>query len=223
MDLKYAIIIKGYSRNGVCNIFKWLWTCFSIDLKTLYLVRHGQTDANLNKVVQGQTDTPLNETGLIQARKVAEKLKSVHADMVLSSDLSRAAQTAEVIAKTCGLPMKLTKDLREMSLGVWEGKRFEEIAQTPLSKIWFVKPSRLILEGAESVKEVQERVVAAIFDTLKDHKTLIVVSHGLAIALFILYVKKLPLDSMWDYLPDNTFVSKVIVTEELTSVVQNDF
>jgi len=197
-----------------------LWRCFLIDLKTVYLVRHGQTDANLNHIIQGQTDTSLNETGLFQAQKVAEELKNVRADLILSSDLSRAAQTAKIIAEVCSIPLKFDKRLREMSLGIWEGKRFEEIENTPLSNIWFKKPSQLRLEGAERVEKVQERVVATIFNTLKRCKTLIVVSHGLAIALFLLYVNKLPLDSMWKYLVDNASVSKIILSGELVNVTQ---
>ena len=191
-------------------------------MKTVYLVRHGQTNANLNHIIQGQTDTSLNETGLLQAQKVAEKLKIVRADLILSSDLSRAAQTARIIAETCDVPLEFDKNLREMSLGIWEGKKFEEIESTSLSKIWFEKPSQLRLEGAERLEKVQERVVTAIFDALKRCKTLIVVSHGLAIALFILHVNGLPIDSMWEYLMDNASVSKVILSDELTSVTQDN-
>lgn len=184
-------------------------------------MRHGQTDANLNHIIQGQTDTPLNETGLFQAQRVAEELKSVPAELVLSSDLSRAAQTAKIIARACDVPLMFDKKLREMSLGIWEGKRFKEIENTPLSNIWFEKPSQLRLEGAERVEKVQERMVSAIFGALKQYRTLIVVSHGLAIALFILYVNNLPLDSMWKYLVDNASVSKIILSGELVNATQS--
>ena len=63
-----------------------------------YIVRHGETAANSRNVVQGQNDVPLNETGLAQAARLAERLKAVHFDAVYASDLSRAMRTARIIA-----------------------------------------------------------------------------------------------------------------------------
>lgn len=65
---------------------------------TLYIVRHGQTDWNVRKIIQGHSDIPLNTEGQEQARVLAESLKNVHFDKIISSDLVRAKRTAEIVA-----------------------------------------------------------------------------------------------------------------------------
>ena len=93
---------------------------------TIYLVRHGETTANVTGTLQGQSDVPLNEKGLEQARLVAERLKHKQFDFILSSDLSRAAVTAKTIAGE--RPVETFPILREWDLGEWVGLTMDEIA-----------------------------------------------------------------------------------------------
>ena len=90
-------------------------------------VRHGETDANLNGVLQGQSDTLLNELGLKQAKSVAERLKSEHIDLVYSSDLSRALRTAELIAEPHRQQVMKLHALREWNLGALQGGKWAEL------------------------------------------------------------------------------------------------
>lgn len=94
---------------------------------TIYLVRHGETAANVTGRLQGQSDVPLNENGMKQAELVAERLKGKEFDVIWSSDLSRAAVTAEKIAG--GRQVDRTPLLREWDLGEWVGLTWEEIAE----------------------------------------------------------------------------------------------
>ncbi len=91
-------------------------------------VRHGQTDWNAKGLVQGEDDIPLNDTGRKQAAERAQALKGKKFDVVISSDLSRARETAQIIADALGLPLgEAWHELRERKLGTWSGKTVEEI------------------------------------------------------------------------------------------------
>ena len=86
-------------------------------MTTLYLVRHGETEDNVRQIMQGQTQGELTEHGREQARQVADRLASKPIDAIVSSDLQRAVQTAEIIAEPHGLPINQTTLLRERDWG----------------------------------------------------------------------------------------------------------
>lgn len=93
----------------------------------LYLVRHAQTAWNLSERAQGHTDIPLDEMGLLQAERLAERFRGVALASVRTSDLTRSISTAEPIAAMCGARICVEPLLRETYLGEWEGFPFEEI------------------------------------------------------------------------------------------------
>ncbi|HZP73212.1 MAG TPA: histidine phosphatase family protein [Gaiellaceae bacterium] len=149
-------------------------------MTTLLLVRHGETDWNSERRWQGHADEPLNETGRAQAREVADELADRSIDAVYSSDLSRARETAEIIAARLGLSVTTDARLREVDVGDWSGRLWSEIEQSdPLAlerwhgglKAW---------NGGESYEEMGARVVAAVVELAARHQgeTVLVVSHG---------------------------------------------
>jgi broad specificity phosphatase PhoE len=95
---------------------------------TLILVRHGETDWNAQRRWQGHSDTELNDAGREQARLLAEGLDPV--DVLYSSDLARARETAEILAATLGVEVRFDQRLRERGFGAWEGLTMEEIETT---------------------------------------------------------------------------------------------
>ena len=104
---------------------------------TFYIVRHGETEANVQKIIQGQKDYPLNKNGEQQAIDRARSLRQVKFDAVFSSDLMRASRTAEIIALEKRLTVTTTKALRERCFGKYEGtSRYEENVQK-IFDLWY--------------------------------------------------------------------------------------
>ncbi|RFA09329.1 histidine phosphatase family protein [Subtercola boreus] len=139
----------------------------------LALVRHGQTDWNLARRIQGNTDIPLNDTGRAEARETAERLAGVRWDAVLTSPLSRARETAEIIAAALDLPEPVAEpDLVERRYGDAEGMDYQELHER--------FPAGIVVPGRETHREVQLRVHAALIAIAERHpgQSLIVVCHG---------------------------------------------
>ena len=103
----------------------------------LYIMRHGKTDWNNLKKIQGRTDIPLNEEGRKMAEEAKEEYKDVHFDVCYASDLRRTQDTARIIlaAGHEGLEMRLDPGLREWNLGVWEGHTMQEVAGFVTTKL----------------------------------------------------------------------------------------
>ena len=139
-------------------------------MTTLLLARHGETDWNRELRIQGSSDIELNELGRAQAHALAQELEHVELDAIYASDLSRARATADAVAASHGLEVRLDPRLRERSFGSWEGLTREDIAELP-------DGSR---HDGESDDEVRSRVLAAIDEIARAHpeQQVLVVSHG---------------------------------------------
>jgi glucosyl-3-phosphoglycerate phosphatase len=145
------------------------------------LWRHGQTIWNAEARFQGQTDIPLDETGVAQAERAARLLAALRPDAIFSSDLQRAASTAAPLARVTGLPITYDKDLRERSGGAWEGLTDRQIAERFPAERESWNPPDGELGGA-----VADRVSGAlrrVADSLGDGGLAVVVSHGAALRL----------------------------------------
>lgn len=146
----------------------------------VYLVRHGQTAWNASGRAQGHSDIPLDESGRRQAELVAEAFSSIDIERIWSSDLSRALQTAEAIAKAKRLKVEPRTELRERSFGDWEGRAFHEVAEAISLEAKKQNADRADVRapGGESITDVWERIdaIARSVDRL-DGPTAIV-THG---------------------------------------------
>lgn len=142
-------------------------------MTSLYLVRHGETDWNAQKRIQGRTDIPLNETGRAQARTTGELLARRSWDGIYSSPLSRARETAEIIGAAVGIPgVGVIDEIGERNYGAAEGLEDSQIeAQFP---------GDTPVPGRETHGEVAARVLPALLDLGVAHpgQSLLVVSHG---------------------------------------------
>ncbi|GGK17034.1 phosphoglycerate mutase [Deinococcus malanensis] len=152
----------------------------------LILVRHGQTAHNLERRMQGHVDAPLDDTGHEQVRKLARHLHAlgVRDPVIHSSDLQRAAATAEALHAALGGSLHRHRDLREIGLGEWEGQLYAEIetAHPELyGRFWDGDPV-CCAPGGETPQECGDRVLRH----LEQHwpvpgQTVIIVSHGIAV------------------------------------------
>ena len=147
-----------------------------MDPTTFYLVRHGESEGNAARVFTGQRDSPLTARGRAQAEAVAEELVKVKFDRIVSSDLSRTRDTAEVIAKRQGIPVEIIPELREINVGDRTGTSFDEARGLPnWSDDGFVS-----WPGGETLDQVLARTLGAIARLTRESsgKTVLVVGHG---------------------------------------------
>jgi len=159
------------------------------------LWRHGQTVWNAERRFQGQSDIPLDETGRAQADRAARLLAGLRPDLVVSSDLSRAASTAAALARLTGLEVMLDKDLRERHGGCWEGLTDTEIrARYPAEHAsWNPPDGEPSAVVADRVAGALHRVAAAlargglaeggVSEPAMTTGLAVVVSHGAALRL----------------------------------------
>jgi probable phosphoglycerate mutase len=141
---------------------------------TILLARHGETDWNRDRRVQGHSDIPLNDAGRRQARALARLLADEPLDAVYASDLSRARETAEIATVGRGLPVRELVDLRERHFGTWEGltdtvirERYPESRTGPWG-------------DGETFEAMAARVTAALLDIAVRHRlgSVLVMTHG---------------------------------------------
>jgi len=149
------------------------------------VLRHGRTAWNADGRFQGQADPPLDETGLAQATGAATALRLFEPDAIVSSDLMRAAATAERIGATCDVAISFDPRLREVALGGWEGltPSAAAAAYPDEYKAWTAGHD-VRRGGGETEQEAGERALATLMPVLQScqaGRTVVVVSHGLVL------------------------------------------
>ena len=144
------------------------------------LLRHGQTPMSVQKRYAGRSDVPLTDLGVQQAVAAAKRLASAGLDVIVTSPLRRAVQTAEEVAAATGVPVVTEAGFRETDFGAWEGLTFSEVRERWPAELnrWLADPAAAP-PGGESLAEVSERVTAALHRVLsaRERQTVLIVSH----------------------------------------------
>jgi broad specificity phosphatase PhoE len=171
----------------------------------LILVRHGQTDWNVEGRWQGQADVPLNSRGLEQAQQLATELADAGIQAIYASDMQRARQTVQPLAERTGLPVCIDPRLREIHQGEWQGLLVTEI-MARYGELFYRRqadPSAVAPPGAETVEQVQGRAYQALDEILErhPHETVAIVAHGFVIALLRLRLENRPVEDVWQLVP----------------------
>jgi valyl-tRNA synthetase len=162
-----------------------------------FFVRHGETDWNKEDRAMGQKDIPLNETGKAQARSIAGVLKNENIDLIITSDLARANETAEILKKELGVKEILTEaNLRERSLGVAEGMLRKEMMKEHGD--WYAYDNNP--PGGESYKDLEKRAWDAFVKHRGNHghKNVVIVSHGGTLRTLLRHIRNWGTEEMFD-------------------------
>jgi broad specificity phosphatase PhoE len=163
--------------------------------KLIYVIRHAETDWNVLRKLQGQSDVPLNQNGMAQAEKLKEKISHLNFDHIFSSDLTRAKQTAKILFPKHNI--KERKELREVFLGQYEGMTKEDIFKFESEQFWnqWLSPDPRFLKfrfpNGESKEETLYRVLGCLKNEVTTHasQNVAFVSHGFAMRVLVHHLR----------------------------------
>lgn len=184
----------------------------------VFLIRHGQSEANAKGFVSGDRETPLSKLGLEQAKEVGQKLKDRKFAAIYSSTLSRAFNTAEEIQKCVENPVSLKRldSLRERDFGHWEGVTLEEIGRRYPEEMreYIAHGLNMNIPGGESVGALYNRVVPAYQSILAEHDDgedteICIVAHGCVLQTLFSYIMHGDSENLSKYAIKNARVNMV--------------
>jgi len=179
----------------------------------LLLVRHGLTDWNNDGRFQGQTDVPLNPSGGRQAQALGGRLAEEPLDVIFTSDLTRAVETAKAISAHHTCPVMIDPRLREIGFGKWEGQTYAEIARDDPETLraWETHAPQASGPGGETLAQLAGRIQSFLDDLGKTaaDKTVLIVSHGGALQVMLCLLLGLPPTHYWQFRLSQASLSEV--------------
>ena len=191
-----------------------------------YFARHGQTDWNTLRKVQGTTDIPLNENGIRQAYQLCDYLKenSISFTKIYSSYQTRAVQTAEIAAEQFNTGYETVKGLEEMNLGLFEGHTWDEILSMYAEEfeLWQADRRYSTSPGGESYQMVLERVFQALDYILEQNDAasegnVLIITHGAVIMTLLAVLRDVPFEQALTIRVDNA-VPVVLNVDDLEEI-----
>lgn len=168
----------------------------------LYLLRHGQSEANISKRYCGITDVELSCLGIKQAQKAALYFKDINISNIYSSPLKRAYNTAEAVSKATGVQIKKEECLKEVNFGIFENKTWDEMVSEQKSETdnWIKLKHKYKFPMGEGYDDVINRI-ASFLDDVEDNS--VIVSHFGVIQSILLYYKIADDENIWNYIISN--------------------
>lgn len=171
----------------------------------IMLVRHGETEWNVAETFRGRIDIELNETGLRQAKLLAEYLRQLKIEAIYSSPLKRALKTAQMIANYHQINVEITSGLIDLDFGKWQGLPHQEIKERykELYTEWINRPERVVMPDGESLNDVRKRALSVVYKVIaKDMGTVIMVSHRVVNKVLICALLGLDNSHFWNIRQD---------------------
>ena len=169
----------------------------------LWLVRHGETEANVAGLYSGHAPTPLTERGIAQAQSLSGLLRNVPFDNVLCSELERARHTTQLILAERDVPVCVMPELNEMFFGDWEMRHHRDLAREDAENyaVWcndWQNATPTNGEGFQAFSQRVERFIAQLAD-YKDSQNLLVVSHQGVLSVLVARLLSMPTAAMWHF------------------------
>jgi len=168
----------------------------------LILVRHGETAWNKEERFRGRKNIPLNDSGILQAKLAAEFLSRYKIDLIYSSPMRRAMQTANEIRRGRDIELKIDEDVADMDFGQWEGMKVSKVKEKypELFAIWVSTPNVCQIPDGESFQMVLDRSLKTVneINELKDVGTVLIVTHRVVTMLLLCHYLGLDLARFWD-------------------------
>ena len=191
----------------------------------LYIIRHGETDLNAKSVMQGWVDPPINQSGRELAAMTGQAMKDIRFDRCISSPLSRARETAEIVLRESGNEIPITTDdrLREMSCGDIEEKSITEMGDA--ARLFFVDPFRFPgFPNGETIQDLCSRTQEFFREltSVDDGKTYLISTHGCAMRAMLNYLFDDPSDYWRGRAPYNCAVCIVEADGGLPRITELD-
>lgn len=168
----------------------------------LYIIRHGKTDWNKERKLQGKSDIPLNDEGRKMARLAGIEYSGVHFDVCYSSPLIRARETAGLFFENRDVPIITDERLTEMGFGIYEGAPNCFLSPDCPIYVLFNEPEKYTAsDGAESLQSLLQRtgdfLDKVIYPQIENGKDILIVGHGAMNSAIVNQIKKLPLSQFW--------------------------
>lgn len=171
----------------------------------LILARHGETAWNVEKVFRGRADVNLTELGIRQAQLLGEYLSDCKLEAIYSSPLTRAVNTAEIVARYHQTPVRVAESLIDLDYGKWQSLPESEVKKLypDLFDEWHNNPHKVRMPGGESLEDVRRRAVAVVDGILARHPgNVLLVSHRVVIKVLICYFLGLDDSHFWSISQD---------------------
>src|SRR6266700_1656919 len=191
---------------------------------TLYITRHGQTEWNVARIMQGHHDSPLTELGVSQAIWLSEALSHINFAAIYSSSTLRARRTAEIIRRQRSIEVVAHDHLREVYMGDWEGRKSSELEERYLdefSAFWNTPHLFKSTSGGESYYDLQERVLPLLKEIIARHEgeEILIVTHAGTLKLMLGYFGERPLADLWKPpIIEPTGLCKVVIEDNIPTI-----
>ncbi len=189
----------------------------------LYLVRHGQTDMNKEKLYYGWTDCPINDVGRKQAETLHQYFKNIHCHKVITSDLKRSIETAEIITKGQKVVLEKRQAFRELNFGLWEGKHYKVLQKEypDAFEQWGRDWKSFCMPEGEAFFTFYERIRKELENVIQqtpEDNTVLLVTHNGVMSAMLCVLTGAGYDGFWRFFLEQETYSLVSVRNGLITI-----